>query len=89
MFTCVLPRYVASSLIYYNQTFGRALTASVDSCAKILGEGVHLQWRHQFWQSLEKGCWKAKLYVHHSSNCKSMAWTMLGPVSSPELSTGL
>ena len=74
---------------YYTQTFRRALTASVDSCAKILGEGVHLQWRHQFWQSLEKGCWKAKLYVHHSSNCKSMAWTMLGPVSSPELSAGL
>ena len=34
MFTCVLGRYVASSLIS-TQTFWRALTASVDSCAEI------------------------------------------------------
>ena len=34
MFTCVLGRNVASSLIS-TQTFRRALTASVDSCAEI------------------------------------------------------
>ena len=35
IFTCVLPRFVASSLMVSTQTFRRALTASVDSCAEI------------------------------------------------------
>ena len=45
-------RSVARSVIR-TQTFRRALTASMDSCAEI--NGVPLQWRNQFWQSLEEG----------------------------------
>ena len=33
------------------QAFGRALTPSVDSCMEM----KWLQWRNQFWQSLEEG----------------------------------
>ena len=35
LFTWVLGRYVASTVIFSTQTFRRALTASVDSCAEI------------------------------------------------------
>ena len=45
-------RGVARSVIR-SQTFRRALTASMDSRAEI--NGVPLQWRNQFWQSLEEG----------------------------------
>ena len=54
MCACVLGRYVASSLIS-TQTFRRALTVSMGSCAEIrMGH----QWRNQFWQSLEEGAGK-------------------------------
>ena len=35
MFTCVLGRLVASTVRISTQTFWRALTTSVDSCAEI------------------------------------------------------
>ena len=38
------------------QTFRRALTASVDSCAEI--KSIPLKWRNQIWQSLEEGAGK-------------------------------
>ena len=41
------------------QTFRRALTASVDSCAET--KRVPLQWRNQFKQSLEEGAGKRAL----------------------------
>ena len=88
MFTCVLPRYVASSLMIKPRPFGgrwqRQWTGARRYWVKVCAfSGVTSS------GSLEKGCWKAKLYVHHSRKCKSMAWSMLGPVSSPEMSAGL
>ena len=55
------------------QTFRRALTASVDSCAEIR---VPLQWRNQIWQSLEEDAGK------RCSECgREVDWHNLSPVS--------
>ena len=51
MFTWVLGRYVASTVLLTPQ---RALTTPVESCAEIKG----LQQRNQVWQSLEEGAGK-------------------------------
>ena len=51
MFTRVLGHYVVPQ--FSTQTFRRALTASVDSCAEIK-ELKPLQWRNQFRQSRRK-----------------------------------
>ena len=40
MFTCVLGRCVASTVLLVPKTFRRALTASVNSCAGSLEEGA-------------------------------------------------
>ena len=42
--------------VFSTQTFRRALKASADSCEEI--NRVALQWRNQFWQSLEESAGK-------------------------------
>ena len=57
MFTWVLGRYVASTVvIYYNPDFWEG----ADSVAGQLrgDKECPLQWRHQFWQSLEEDAGK-------------------------------
>ena len=49
-------RCIVSTVILVPRPFSRrVLTASVDSCAEIRMEIEPLEWRKQFWQSLEEG----------------------------------
>ena len=56
VFTCMLRMLRCFQSLVSTQTFQRALTASGDGCMEI--KRVPLQWRNQFWQSLEEGTGK-------------------------------
>ena len=71
VFTWCLGGCVASTvLLVSTQTFRRALTRSVDSCADIR---VPLQWHNQFWQSGGK-CRKAMLGAWTRSWSSEPVW---------------
>ena len=77
--TLLLPQFST-------QTFRRALAASVDSSAEIK-ELKPLQWRNQFWQSLEEGagkrCWECGASLHYELpwQTPSLAFRHLPPDS--------
>ena len=65
MFTCVLGRYVASTVL---------LVPNLSECAdSVGGQSAEIkvergaQWRNRFWQSLEEGAGK---------RCRSVSWCM-------------
>ena len=59
MFTCVLGRYVASTVFLLVPRLSEGAD-SVDGQLRGDKEYVPLQWRNQFWQSLEEGTGKCR-----------------------------
>jgi len=55
MFTCVSGRYAASTVLLLHKPPGGADSAGA---GQLRGDRVSLQWRNQYWQSLEEGAGK-------------------------------